>query len=57
MRHEIKDIKCNVNSCIYHEGTHKCTAGSIEVGPSSACSCSETLCATFEPNSNMTNNK
>lgn len=57
MRHEIKDIKCNVNSCIYHEGTHKCTAGSIEVGPSSACCCSETLCATFEPNANMTNNK
>ena len=57
MRHEIKDIKCNVNSCIYHEGTNKCTAGSIEVGPSSACCCSETLCATFEPNTNMTNNK
>ncbi len=57
MRHEIKDIKCNVKSCIYHEGNQKCTAGAIEVGPSNACSCSETLCTTFEPNTNMTNQK
>ncbi len=53
MRHEIKDIKCHVSHCIYNEDAKKCTAGSIEVGPSSACSCSETVCATFEPNTTM----
>ncbi|MCI5592709.1 MAG: DUF1540 domain-containing protein [Oscillospiraceae bacterium] len=49
MRHTIKDIKCNVDNCIYNENRCECTAGKIEVGPSSACCCSETLCATFEP--------
>ncbi|MGN1169438.1 MAG: DUF1540 domain-containing protein [Acutalibacteraceae bacterium] len=56
MRHVIKDIKCNVSHCIYNEDNSKCTAGSIEVGPSSANCCSDTLCATFEPNTGTQHN-
>lgn len=49
MKHEIKDIKCHACNCIYNEDGCKCVAGSIEVGPSSACTCADTICATFEP--------
>ena len=48
MRHVIKDINCNVASCVYNEGNGSCTAGKIEVGPSQATNCTETLCTTFE---------
>lgn len=47
----INGIKCNVYGCVYNKNKCDCTAGKIEVGPSSACSCSETLCAIFEPKS------
>lgn len=49
MKHEIKEIKCNAVNCVYNEDGRKCVAGHIEVGPSSACTCAETICATFEP--------
>ncbi|MBQ7595889.1 MAG: DUF1540 domain-containing protein [Clostridia bacterium] len=48
MRHVIKDINCKVSDCIYNEGNGTCSAGKIEVGPSHASSCSDTLCNTFE---------
>lgn len=51
MKHEIKEIKCNAKNCIYNEDGCKCIAGHIEVGTTSACTCAETLCTTFEPNS------
>ncbi|MBR0348059.1 MAG: DUF1540 domain-containing protein [Clostridia bacterium] len=53
MKKEIKEIKCNAHNCVYNEDGCKCVAGHIEVGPSSACTCAETICATFEPNSNV----
>mgnify|MGYP004582420281 CR=1 FL=1 len=53
MKHEIKDIKCHACNCIYNEDGCKCVAGEIEVGPSSACTCAETICATFEPSSDV----
>ncbi len=48
MRHVIRDIHCSVCSCIYNEGEGKCAAGQIDVGPSQATNCTETLCSTFE---------
>ena len=45
----IKGIKCNVQNCYYHDCDTYCTAGEIAVGPHSADSSSETLCATFKP--------
>jgi hypothetical protein len=44
----IKGISCSVMNCAYHDGKTQCTAGKIAVGPSSAVSSSDTLCATFE---------
>lgn len=53
MKHEIKEIKCNAVNCVYNEDGSKCIAGHIEIGPSSACTCAETICATFEPSKNI----
>ncbi|MBQ7548383.1 MAG: DUF1540 domain-containing protein [Clostridia bacterium] len=53
MKHEIKDIHCNAKNCVYNEEGSKCVAGHIEVGPSSACTCAETICATFEPSAEV----
>lgn len=44
----IKGIKCDVNNCVYHDGSNYCTADQIAVGPSYAKSCTETVCATFK---------
>jgi len=44
----IDGIKCNVENCVYHEPNHRCDAGCIEVGPSSAKTSSEVYCATFK---------
>lgn len=44
----IKDIRCNACNCVHHADDYKCTAGHIEIGNTSACSCQDTLCATFE---------
>ena len=48
----IKGIKCNVQNCYYHDCDTYCTAGEIAVGPTSAHSSGETLCATFKPKEN-----
>lgn len=43
-----KGVVCSVKQCFYHDGEHRCTAGQISVGPSSATCCSETVCATYK---------
>ncbi len=45
----IKGIKCNVSNCYYHDRETCCTASEISVGPHSAVSSGDTLCATFKP--------
>lgn len=44
----IKGITCAVKNCEHHDGQCYCTAGKIAVGPSTACCCSDTVCATFK---------
>lgn len=48
MKKEINEITCFAKNCVYHKGNNACTAGSIEVGNSAACKCSETQCSTFK---------
>ena len=50
MKKEINEITCFAKNCVYHKGETACTAGSIEVGNSSACRCGETQCSTFKLN-------
>ncbi len=45
----IKGINCSVRNCAYHDGECYCTAREINVGPSNACTSTETICATFKP--------
>jgi len=45
----IKGIKCDVKNCYYHNAETFCTAEQISVGPQSADTSGETLCATFKP--------
>ena len=45
----IKGISCDVKKCRYNGENNCCTAQQISVGPSNACSSSETACATFVP--------
>ena len=48
----IKGIVCDVRNCAYHDGDSYCTAEKIAVGPSYACSCTDTVCATFKQKQN-----
>lgn len=48
MEKENKGVHCDVPSCVYHSGDHKCLAGKIKVGNPQALKNTETLCATFE---------
>ena len=43
-----KGISCAVGSCAYHDGDCSCCAEKVQIGPASACRCSETVCATFK---------
>lgn len=54
MNKEINEITCFAKNCVYHKGETACTAGSIEVGNSSACRSGETQCSTFKMNSDCT---
>ncbi len=45
----IRDLSCSVRNCVYNEDDRYCTAPRINVGPSRAQSCAETVCATFKP--------
>lgn len=48
----IKGIVCDVRNCAYHDSDSYCTAEKISVGPSYACSCTDTVCATFKQKQN-----
>ena len=45
----LKGVKCDVKNCYYHNAETYCTAEQIAVGPQSADTSGETLCATFKP--------
>ena len=45
----IKGVKCDVENCYYNDCATHCTASEIAVGPHSADSSGETLCATLKP--------
>ena len=44
----IKDVKCDVMNCMYHDGDCYCTAKEIAIGPSHATSSTDTVCSTFK---------
>lgn len=50
-RTPISGIICNVISCAYNDKDGRCCATQIEVGPMSATSCTQTVCATYKPES------
>lgn len=45
---ENRGVLCDVINCVYHDGESHCTAEKINVGPSYATSCTDTVCATFK---------
>lgn len=45
----IKSVYCNVKNCVHHDGDRYCTATKINVGPSYAVNCTDTVCSTFAP--------
>ena len=45
---ENRGVLCDVINCVYHDGESRCTAEKINVGPSYATSCTDTVCATFK---------
>lgn len=47
-KEHIKGIRCDVKNCMYHDCETYCTATQIAVGPSSATSSADTVCATFK---------
>ena len=54
-RNEFKDvgehihgITCSVRNCVHNDGQCYCTAERISVGPCTANTCGDTVCATFE---------
>ncbi|MEE0839540.1 MAG: DUF1540 domain-containing protein [Acutalibacteraceae bacterium] len=44
----VPGILCDASHCVHHTTGDRCTAGEIQVGYKSACSCSETACTTFK---------
>ena len=47
----IQGIVCSVVHCAYNDKNGHCVAKQIEVGPMKATNCTETVCATFKPDS------
>ncbi len=45
----LKGVVCDVKMCEYHDGNAYCAATRITIGPSSAKTSGETICATFKP--------
>ncbi len=43
----IDGIACNVNSCVYHNQSHQCTAKAVHIGPVHAEKVTDTVCGTF----------
>ena len=48
---KIRGVSCNVCNCAYNDGECHCRAEKISVGPSYAKTCTDTVCATFTPES------
>ena len=44
----IRRVTCSVKTCAYNKEDGYCTAKEISIGPSSASSCADTVCATFK---------
>lgn len=44
-----RKIKCDVNSCIYHDKDSECTADSICVDCSKPSDSCDAMCSTFQP--------
>lgn len=44
----IKGLDCSVKNCAYNDSECYCTAKKIHVGPMSAVTGSDTICATFK---------
>ena len=44
----LSGVSCDVHNCVYHDCDCYCTADKIAVGPSSAKSSADTICATFK---------
>ena len=38
-----KGVSCDVTNCVYHDGESHCTAERINVGPTYATSCTDTV--------------
>lgn len=49
----IAGVRCDVKSCVYHDGDSYCTADRISVGTSFARNSAETACATFKPRASL----
>ena len=47
----IPGIVCSASSCKYNTGSGGCAATQVAIGPSRAACCADTVCATFEPDS------
>ena len=45
---ENRGVCCDVCNCVYHTGECGCAANKINVGPSYATTCTDTVCATFK---------
>ena len=52
MEKALNGIMCKACKCVHNDGDCHCTAPKVEIGRTTACSCQDTLCATFELQSN-----
>lgn len=44
-------VACSVTRCAYNDKNGHCTAKQVDIGPTCAKSVTETVCATFKPDS------
>ena len=51
MEKHLKGVTCDVCQCVHHGKNNTCCAGMIAVGPHSASTSFETVCATFKAKS------
>lgn len=50
-QNHIDGIRCDVTNCHYHHENRRCGAKEIKVGPTYASASTDTICATFKPDS------
>lgn len=48
-KHHIRGVRCDVESCAFHDGVNYCTAEEVKIGPSYAVSSTQTICASYRP--------